>query len=126
MPLSLPARPAAKAHKVASRFVDVEKWLGQNAAPLDPTTMQFKSVVADDGARQCAGCVFRKQHWKLCIQAAALAVKAGSRDCDERDEKTRRAFVYVLAPLDPRQQSIFDALPLAVGDESEPKLTPNL
>lgn len=93
---------------MASRFVDVEKWLGQNAQPIDPATMQFRSMVADEGARACAGCCFRKQHWKVCVQAAALAVRSGSRDCDERDEKTKRAFVYVIVQVDPRQQTIFD------------------
>ena len=95
----------------SSRRVDLVKWLGQNAPPLDPATMQLRSVVA--GTRSCAGCVFRKQHWRVCVQAAALAVQSGMRDCDERDEKTKRAFVYVLVPVDVRQHSIFDAISAA-------------
>jgi hypothetical protein len=90
----------------SSRFVDVHRWVGQGAAPLDPATMQFRARLADEGARDCAGCVFKGQNWRVCMAAAALAVKAGSVDCDQRDDKTRRTHVYFVPLADVRQMSI--------------------
>lgn len=93
---------------MASRFVDVHKWVGQGAAPLDPLAMQYRARLADDGARACAGCVFKGQHWRVCVAAAGAAVKSGMKDCDERDEATSRTFVYEVVAQDVRQISLID------------------
>lgn len=90
----------------SSRYVAVDRWVGQNAAPLDPAVMQFRARLADEGARDCAGCCFKGQNWRVCVAAAALAAKAGMVDCDQRDEKTGRSFIYVVPLADVRQMSI--------------------
>jgi len=90
----------------SSRYVAVDRWVGQNAEPLDPAAMQFRARLADEGARACASCVFRKQNWRVCVAAAALAVKSGGRDCDERDEKTGGSFIYVVPLADAQQMTI--------------------
>lgn len=87
-------------------FVAVHQWIDQGAAPLDPATMQFKSKLADKDAGKCSGCVFNKQNWRVCKAAAALAVKAEWRDCDDNDEETGMTFVYILVRGDVRQMSI--------------------
>jgi hypothetical protein len=92
----------------SSRFVDVHKWVGQSAAPLDPLAMQFRARVADEGSRDCAGCIFKGQHWRVCLVATAAAVKSSMPDCDDRDPATKRTHVYVLVPQDARQISLID------------------
>lgn len=92
----------------SSRFVDVHKWVGQDAAPLDPESMQYRSRLVDEGARRCTGCAFNGQNWRICVKAAALAVKASMHDCDDIDEKTQQSFVYILVEQDARQQSLID------------------
>ncbi|HEX8610209.1 MAG TPA: hypothetical protein VF800_02890 [Telluria sp.] len=92
-------------------FVAVHRWLGQDAAPLDPVAKQFRAKLAAVGAGDCAGCMFRGQATKICEAAAHAAVLAGMNDCDERDTETGRTFVYTLASTDPRQ------LPITAGDQ---------
>lgn len=88
------------------RLVEVDRWLGNDAPPLDPSAMQFRAVLSAKDAGDCAGCVFRGQASKVCKAAAIAAQRAGIKDCDERDDETGRTFVYTLTKLDPRQLPI--------------------
>lgn len=89
-----------------THLVDVARWLGQGAAPLDPTTMRYRAAPAREDAGDCAGCVFRGQKFKVCEAAAAAAQRAGMPDCEDRDTETKRTFIYVSIPIDPRQAVI--------------------
>lgn len=88
------------------RLVEVAQWLGQDAAPLDPATMQYRARPTSEGAAQCSGCLFKGQRASVCMVACAAAVRAGLPDCDERDSETGRTFIYTLVQVDPRQVSI--------------------
>lgn len=87
-------------------LTDLSRWLGQDAEPLDPEKLQYRSAPAQKGAGDCAGCAFRGQMPKVCKAANAAAVRAGWSDCDDKDPETGRTFVYHLVPVDPRQISI--------------------
>lgn len=95
-------------------YVDVVRWLDQSAPPLDPASMRYRAAPAAKDAGDCAGCCFRGQHWSVCKESAASAVRAGMRDCDEHDTVTGREFVYVLVEIDARQltvEGVGDAAP---------------
>ncbi len=88
---------------MSSIFIEVDRWLSLGGAALDPTAMQFRATLATDGAKDCAGCVFRAQASSICRIAALAAKRAGMRDCDEVDVETGRTFIYVEIKPDPRQ-----------------------
>lgn len=88
----------------ASGFVDVARWVGNTAEPLDPGAMQFRARAAT-GVRDCSGCVFKGQRSRVCKAAGAAARLAGLPDCEDSDS-TGRTFVYYLIQTDPRQLRI--------------------
>lgn len=84
-------------------FIEVDRWLGRTSESLDPASMRYRVKPAAEGAGDCAGCCFRGQASKVCKEASALAVRAGMKDCDERDTETGRTFVYSVLLIDDRQ-----------------------
>ena len=64
--------------------------------PLDPAQMRFKAIAAPAGRPDCSGCVFRGQRYKVCEEAARLALRADLPDCDD-------GYIYVPVAVDPRQ-----------------------
>lgn len=91
------------------KMTDINDWLGRrDPAELDPERMQYQARLAAEDARDCAGCVFKGQHSKVCKAASAAAVRAGMNDCDDIDSATRRSFIYVLVAMDPRQQTLVE------------------
>lgn len=89
-----------------TRLVAVDEWLGRRAAPLEPSSMEFRARLAAEGAGDCAGCIFRGQASTVCKAAAAAAQLAGLQDCDEREAGTSRTYVYYEIKTDPRQMRI--------------------
>lgn len=87
-------------------MVAVDSWLKRSAQPLYPALMQFRAKVAERGARDCSGCIFKGQSSKVCKLAGSLAVRVGMPDCDDKDAETGRTHIYVIAPTDPRQLKI--------------------
>lgn len=87
----------------SSDFVEVDRWLGRTSESLDPASMRYRARMAEEFAGDCAGCCFRGQASKVCKEASALAVRAGMKDCDDRDTVTGCTFVYILIPVDNRQ-----------------------
>lgn len=87
------------------RYVDVARWVGNTAEPLDPGAMQYRARPAA-GVRDCSGCVFKGQKAAVCTAAGAAARLAGMPDCEDSDAKTGRTFVYYLIQTDPRQLDI--------------------
>ncbi len=75
---------------------------------MDPTRIQFtqqpRPLVEDDDNRglACHGCLFHRQPARVCIVAAAEAVKRGLRDCDSLDQ-FGEVVVYVATAVDLRQ-----------------------
>lgn len=90
--------------------VDLARWLGNDAPPLDPAAMQYRAVPAT-GVDPCTACIFKGQKSKVCIAAGNAARLARMPDCEDRDTATGRTFVYVLTKLDPRQLPIPGAAP---------------
>lgn len=90
--------------------VAIADWLG-SAEPLDPAVMQYRAAPAavrvapndPKPERACAGCAFKGQKSKVCVQAGQLARLAGFEDCEDRDVETGKTFIYVTVPTDPRQ-----------------------
>jgi hypothetical protein len=75
------------------RIIDIELWRGKrDPEPLEPSAMAF---VAEPG-KSYHGCLFDRQSSKVCRKASFAAIRAGLPDCDD-------GFVYVAAPMDPRQ-----------------------
>ena len=87
-------------------YVDVNRWVGQDAEPLDPAAMQFGARLAPADAGDCSGCLFRGQKSKVCMAAGAAARRAGLPDCEDQDAETGRTFVYHQIKNDPRQMRI--------------------
>jgi hypothetical protein len=85
--------------------IDVARWVDNIAPPLDPAAMQYRARPAT-GVDECSGCVFKGQRAKVCMAAGAAARLAGAPDCEERDVKTGRTFVYYEIETDPRQLRI--------------------
>lgn len=85
--------------------VELARWLGNGADPLDPAAVQYRAKPAR-GARSCAGCLFKGQKAAICKAAGAAARLAGMPDCEDSDAVTGRTFVYYEIELDPRQQRI--------------------
>lgn len=52
-------------------YIDLVRWLDNDAAPLDPAAMQYRARLADEDARDCTGCLFRGQASKVCKAAAS-------------------------------------------------------
>lgn len=75
---------------------------------MDPTRMQFaqqeRALREDDDNRglNCYGCLFHRQPARVCVQAAAEAMKRGLRDCDAVDQ-FGEVVIYVATDVDPRQ-----------------------
>lgn len=81
------------------------------AEPLNPAEMQYRAEPARvwvkrgdaNPERACAGCCFKGQRAKVCVQAGELARLAGFNDCEARDINTDKTFIYVRLDTDPRQ-----------------------
>jgi hypothetical protein len=93
-------------------LIEVDRWLGQSGAEMNPSEMQFRAVPAKvwvssrealESERACVGCIFKGQKSKVCIQAAQLARLSGQPDCEERDTETDKTFIYVIVPQDVRK-----------------------
>ena len=90
--------------------IALSDWLG-DAEPLDPAAMQYRAAPAavrvarndPKPERACAGCLFKGQKSKVCVQAGQLARLAGFPDCEERCPTTDKTFIYVAVPIDTRQ-----------------------
>lgn len=78
---------------------------------MDPTRMLFaqqeRPMRDDDDNRglNCHGCLFNKQPARVCMTAAAEAVKRGLRDCDAPDQ-FGEVVIYVATAVDPRQMDL--------------------
>jgi hypothetical protein len=79
--------------------------------PMYPDRLQYRSTPArvwvarndKHPEKACAGCMFKGQKAKVCVQAGEVARRAGHRDCEERDVESDRTFIYVEVECDPRQ-----------------------
>jgi len=80
-------------------MIEVDKWLGMDAPPLDPATMLFKSKAENLNRPKCSGCLFKGQQVSVCYEACEVAMRAGLADCDD-------GVIYVAIPIDPRQLKI--------------------
>lgn len=75
---------------------------------MDPSRIQFaqqtRRLVEDEDCRgiNCHGCLFNRQPARVCISAAAEAVRRGMRDCDAVDQ-FGDVVIYVASDVDPRQ-----------------------
>lgn len=75
---------------------------------MDPTRIQFgqqeRPLREDDENRglNCHGCLFNRQPARVCISAAAEAVRRGLRDCDAADQ-FGEVVIYIATDVDPRQ-----------------------
>jgi len=82
--------------------------------PIDPSSIQYRAVPArvkapkDQPDRACAGCLFKGQRNKVCVQAGQLARVAGMPDCEDVDQATGKTFIYLARETDPRQLSIIE------------------
>ena len=78
---------------------------------MDPARIQFaqqeRPLIEDDDNRglNCHGCLFHRREARVCIQAAAEAVKRGLRDCDAVDQ-FGEVVIYVATDVDPRQMDL--------------------
>jgi hypothetical protein len=78
---------------------------------MDPTRIQFQQQARplreDDDNRgfNCHGCLFDRQPARVCVTAAAEAVKRGLRDCDAVDQ-FGEVVIYVISAIDPRQMDL--------------------
>lgn len=83
---------------------------------MDPTRIQFtqqpRPLAEDDDNRglNCHGCLFHRQPFRVCMTAAAEAVKRGLRDCDSLDQ-FGEVVVYVATAVDPRQLDLIGDAP---------------
>jgi hypothetical protein len=75
---------------------------------MDPTRIQFQQQARplreDDDCQgiNCHGCLFDRQPARVCVTAAAEALKRGLRDCDAVDQ-FGEVVIYVATDVDPRQ-----------------------
>lgn len=73
--------------------------------------MQFKQqerqLLEDDDNRglNCHGCLFHRQPARVCISAAAEAMRRGLRDCDAVDQ-FGEVVIYLATDTDPRQMDL--------------------
>ena len=78
---------------------------------MNPARMQFRQqerpLIEDDDNRglNCHGCVFHRQPARVCIEAAAEAVRRGLRDCDSVDQ-FGEVVIYLATDVDPRQMDL--------------------
>lgn len=78
---------------------------------IDPAKTQFdqqtRRLVDDDDNRglNCRGCLFHRQPARVCMAAAAEAMKRGLRDCDAVDQ-FGDVVIYVATDVDPRQMDL--------------------
>lgn len=95
------------------KMLPISDLVGQ-APPLDPASMQYRAVLAQiwidrnekNPERACAGCIFKGQRAKVCVQAGHSARRAGFPDCEARDAESDKTHIYVAVPTDPRQLPI--------------------
>ena len=78
---------------------------------IDSARVQFRQeerpLIEDDDNRglNCHGCLFHRQPARVCVAAAAEAVKRGLRDCDAVDQ-FGDVVIYVATDVDPRQMDL--------------------
>jgi hypothetical protein len=78
---------------------------------MDPSRIQFaqqtRRLIEDEDCKgiNCRGCLFNRQPARVCISAAAEAVRRGMRDCDAVDQ-FGEVVIYVASDADPRQMNL--------------------
>lgn len=78
-------------------LVKLDKWRGRrDEQELEPEAMQFTERAA---VSKCRGCLFDGQWSRVCMKAAATAVRANLNDCDA-------GYIYVAVQQDPRQMAL--------------------
>lgn len=95
------------------KMMPIADLIGQ-APPLDPTSMQYRAVLAkvwigrkeENPESACAGCIFKGQRAKVCVQAGHSARLAGFPDCEARDVESGKTHIYVAVQTDLRQLTI--------------------
>lgn len=80
---------------------------------MNPARIQFaqqeRPLIEDDDNRglNCHGCLFNRQPARVCVLAAAEAVRRGLRDCDAVDQ-FGEVVIYLATDTDPRQLDLLE------------------